>query len=301
MSKGTNVSIATSIAATTVACLWPDVVAGSESQAGGSSRPAVVTAKRLTVFVLTGQSNSLGTTADPAEEDISPGADPRDAGTAFFWRNRSTRAGDGPAVLYGDSEGRICRLQAQQGEGANRLFWGPEIGFGRRLAEAGVTNILIIKASRGGGGNSHWIKNAEMYGHIVETARQALSALPQGVEFDIAALLYVQGESDSEAEARSSGERLRMLAQNLREDLPQAENMKVLLGGIAAAGPIRDIVRQQQSDLAASDPSFRYIDTLDLRPKLYDQLHFNKSAKLELGRRLADAWLEMDRASAKPK
>ena len=129
-----------------------------------------------------------------------------------------------------------------------------------------------------------------MYQHVVETVRQAVSALPRGTDFDIAALLYVQGESDSEAEAKASGERLRLLAENLRKDLPNAVNMKVIVGGIAAAGPNRDIVRDQQSSLPATDSTFHYVNTLHLRSQLYDQLHFNKSAKLELGRRMADAW-----------
>ena len=43
--------------------------------------------------------------------------------------------------------------------------------------------------------------------------------------------------------------------------------------------------------LPAIDSTFRYINTLDLRPQLYDQLHFNRLAKLELGRRMGDAWL----------
>ncbi|MFA7174095.1 MAG: sialate O-acetylesterase [Kiritimatiellia bacterium] len=286
-----SVSIASVILATGVACMCPGIAMGAGPQSAGNAQPSVVIAKRLVIFVLTGQSNSLGTTADPGEKDISPGEDPLDITIPFFWRNRSTRAGDGPSVLYGDSGGRICGLRAQQGEGANPLFWGPEIGFGRRLAAAGVTNIMIIKASRGGGGNSHWLKHGEMYGHVLETVRQAISALPQDVAFDIAALLYIQGESDSAAEAQVSGERLRLLAQNLRKDLPHAEHMKVLAGGIAAAGAKCDIVRQQQSGLAASDSTFRYIDTLDLRPQLYDRLHFNKSAKLQVGRRMADAWL----------
>jgi hypothetical protein len=75
--------------------------------------------------------------------------------------------------------------------------------------------------------------------------------------------------------------------------------MKVLVGGIAAAGPNRDIVRAQQSGLPAIDPTFRYIDALDLRPRLYDKLHLNKSGKLELGRRLADVWLAWN-AAGKP-
>jgi len=264
---------------------------GSEGEPAKNPQSVVAIAKRLRVFVLTGQSNSLGTTADPGEKDISPGEDPFDAGIPFFWCNRSARAGDGPTVLYGDSGGKIVSLRPQQGEGKNPLFWGPEIGFGRQLAAAGVTNILIVKASRGGGGNGHWLKNGQMYLHLLQTVRQAVSALPTGTDFDISALLYVQGESDSSAEAKASGERLRLLAKNLRRDLPHAQNMKVVVGGIAAVGANRDIVRDQQSRLSTTDPTFLYINTLDLRPKLYDQLHFNKSAKLELGSRMADAWL----------
>lgn len=247
----------------------------------------------IEVFVLTGQSNSLGTTADPTEDDISPGEDLRDAGIPFFWCNRSTRAGDGPATLCGDSAGAIVSLQAQQGEGDDPLFWGPEIGFGRQLSAMGKRNILIVKASRGGGGNSFWLKGAaddHMYRHVIRTVAQATSALPTHVDFEIAALLYVQGESDTALEAEASGERLRLLARNLRQDLPHAGDMKMLVGGIAAAGESRDVVRVRQSVLPSLDPTFRYIDTLDLRGELYDQLHFNKSAKLELGRRLADAW-----------
>ncbi len=257
----------------------------------GSDKVVDGFARHVRVFVLTGQSNSLGPTANTGEKDALPGEDALDAGVPFFWSNRSTRAGDGPSVLYGDSGGMIVSLRAQQGEGEHPSFWGPEIGFGRCLAAAGVTDILIVKASRGGGGNGHWLQNGEMYRHVVETVRQAVSALPQGTDFDIAALLYIQGESDSESEARASGERLRLLAQNLRKDLPNAGNMKVLIGGIAAAGHKRDIVREQQSGLPAIDPTFRYINTLDLQHWLYDQLHFNKSAKLEIGRRMADAWL----------
>jgi hypothetical protein len=262
--------------------------------AGACLSAGPVEAGRLSVFVLTGQSNSLGTTADPKEADLTPGTDPLDARVPFFWANRSTRAGDGPAVMIGDSGGTITTLQAQQGEGASKRFWGPEIGFGRRLGAAGVTNILIVKASRGGGGNGFWLKgsaNDHMYRHVVATVRQAVAALPAGTEYEVAALLYVQGESDNDAEAEAAGERLKKLADNLRQELPQAARLKVVVGGIAAPSPRRDIVRAQQKALASADPDFRYIDTLDLQNQLYDHLHFNKAAKLEVGKRMAEAWL----------
>lgn len=248
----------------------------------------------MKVFVLTGQSNSLGTTADPKEVGAPPDPDPVDGGIPFFWANRSTRTGDGPSVLIGDSGGRILTLRAQQGEGANPLFWGPEIGFGRRLAQAGVKDFLIVKASRGGGGNGFWLKgsaNDHMYRHVVETVSKAVGALPTGTVFEVAVLLYVQGESDGESEAPLAGERLRLLADNLRKDLPRAEGMRVIIGGIAAPGVRRDTVRGKQKALPAEDKRFLYVDSLDLQGELYDNLHFNRKAKLELGRRMAEAWL----------
>jgi len=51
-------------------------------------------------------------------------------------------------MLYGDSGGKIVTLRAQQGEGPDRMFWGPEIGFARSLAAAGKKDFLIVKASR---------------------------------------------------------------------------------------------------------------------------------------------------------
>lgn len=247
---------------------------------------------RLRLFLISGQSNSLGSTADPVEPGCPPPFDPLDEAIPLYWSNRSSRSGDGPAVLLGDSGGEFKSLQFQQGEGANPIFWGPEIGFGRSLAAAGIDNFAIIKASRGGGGNGFWVKDGEdnhMYRHVMETVKGALAALPQQREVVIEALLYVQGESDSDEQAVVSGERLQLLAANLRADLPYAANMRVIIGGIAAPGERRDIVRREQAALAARDKSFTYIDTLDLQPLLYDQLHFNKTAKLELGRRMAAA------------
>ncbi len=252
-------------------------------------------APRTQIFVLTGQSNSLGTTADKKEPDITPGQSPLDETIPFFWANRSGRSGAGADVLCDSSGGKILFLRAQGGDALNPSFWGPEIGFARYLAEHGHKNILIVKASRGGGGNSFWLKGSRddhMYRHVVETVKGAVQVLPQGTNFEVAALLYVQGESDNSVEASAAGERLRTLAANLREDLPNAAGLRVIVGGIASAGATADTVRAQQSALPALDPTFRYVDTMDLQSQRYDNLHFSKGAKLELGRRMAKVWAD---------
>lgn len=68
--------------------------------------------------------------------------------------------------------------------------------------------------------------------------------------------------------------------------------MRVLIGGIGAAGAARDRVRDEQRACAERDPRATSFENLDLVPSLYDGVHFDRAAKLELGRRFAEAWFE---------
>jgi len=245
-------------------------------------------AAHVRLFVLTGQSNSLGTTAG-GEVDPSPGSDPADAHVRFFWHNVADET-----TSLGDSGGVFTNLCAQQGGyyPGSATHWGPEIAFGRRLFRAGLRDFGIVKASRGGGGNTHWSKadNGHMYTLVTATVAQAAANLTaNGDSFEIAGLLYLQGESDTVAEASVASNRLAALAANLRADLPHAAALRVVVGGIAAAGATRDIVRAQQAAFAAADPTAAHFSTVDLRDQLYDELHFDKTAKLTVGARFADA------------
>ena len=98
-----------------------------------------------TVFVLTGQSNALGTT-NGGEADPTPGTDAADARVRFFWHNWADKT-----TSLGDSGGTFTDLGAQQGGyyPGSAMHWGPEIGFGRTLARAGVQNAAIVKCEIG--------------------------------------------------------------------------------------------------------------------------------------------------------
>lgn len=137
------------------------------------------------VYILTGQSNALGTTA-AGDSQPAPGVHEADRQTAFWWSNVSSTNRAYPPALHGDSGGRISTLQPQQGDGgANPTFWGPEFGFARRLFDRGARQTLIIKACRGGGSNSLWDKAAfettadsgHMWGHLRDTVTAALAAV----------------------------------------------------------------------------------------------------------------------------
>ncbi len=248
-------------------------------------------AAHLKLFVLTGQSNSLGTT-DGDGADPGPGPDPADQEVRFFWHNLANAT-----KSLGDSGGEFTTLREQQGGfyKGSATHWGPEIGFGRRLHRAGVRDFGIIKASRGGGGNSFWSKSApdhHMYDHVLKTVTTATSSLTRaGHTFEIVGLLYLQGESDSATEAAVADTRIKELADHLRLDLPNAKALHVVIAGIAATGATRDVVRAKHAALATENGRFSYFATTDLRQHLPDQLHFNKTAKLVVGERFAYAWL----------
>ena len=245
------------------------------------------------LFVLTGQSNSLGT-SNGKESDVSPGVDAADGRLKFFWHNVADASNS-----LGDSGRVFTPLQVQQGGyyAGSAIHWGPEIDFGRSLVRAGVENVAIVKAARGGGGNTNWSKAAggHMYAHLVATVTAAASALTAtGDTFEIGGLLYMQGESDTAAEADVAGTRFLELLNNLRMDLPNATSMKAVIGGIAAAGTNRDIVRARHAAIADESSGITFISNLDLQAQLTDGLHFNKSAKLRIGRRFAQAFFSND-------
>ena len=134
-----------------------------------------------------------------------------------------------------------------------------------------------------------------MHKHLVDTVRAATDVLSErGDTFDIHGLLYVQGESDSAAEADAADTRLAALIEDLGVSLPSATDLHTVVGGISADGRSRDVVRSRQRELAGSSPSVEYFSNLDLRNSLYDGLHFDRDAKLVIGERFARTFLALD-------
>lgn len=261
---------------------------------GAFTAPTSLIAAHYKVYVLTGQSNSLGTTNQGTDDPSTPGTDTVDASIPFFWSNRSTSGGDGPSGIIGDSAGQITTLQTQQGEGAHPTFWGPEINFGRQLYKHGERDFLIIKGSRGGGGNGYWLQGAQMYNHVVDTVNSCVLDLTKdGHTFEIVGLLYLQGESNNSSEASVAGSRFASLLDNLKAELPNASNMRGYIGGIASTASKDDTTRAQQEAIAAARSDIEYFSTLDFQDQRgSDNLHYDKRAKLSIGARYAEAVLK---------
>jgi hypothetical protein len=271
--------------------------------AGFLAAAQAVAAPPVDVYILTGQSNSLGTTA--GETNYTPGTHPADAIIRFFWANVSGSASYPPAS-YGTSGNLFKPLQMQQGGVGSPYFWGAEFGFARTLYDAGRTNFVIIKASASSGGNTLWDKaafdanhnNGPMWGHVSNTVYTTLGKLvASNQSFSVRGLLYIQGEGNTTAEAPIAGSRFSLLFSNLMAAINftypgTATDMRAVIGEIAASqsNPNSQITTTQQVAVAYSNNAIAFVGTRD-QPLKSDNLHFPKSSKLEIGARMANCFL----------
>lgn len=265
-------------------------------------------ARTFNVFLLTGQSNSLGAIkgnfAD-AEKLSPPPAQVR------FWHGNF-----GGYCTGTDSE--AWENVAPQKE--SQIVFGPEFGFARAMEndiakKCGLDprTCGILKISRDGGGNTLWVApGGEAYREILATARRAFAALP-AAGFDaveLRAILYLQGESDSAAEIPLAGTRVVALRENLCRDFEamripgikkiSASRTALLIGepanfhGKDRVAPDGSTSRQHLKNAAEKLSRAAWVPTRDL-PKIRfgDSLgvHYNGNAQLVIGRRFADAFL----------
>lgn len=259
-------------------------------------------ADNLDVYILTGQSNSLGTTN--LESPSDPGLHPADSQTDFFWANASGGSSSNiayPPALSSSSGGAITNLQVQSGGD----FWGPEFGFARRLYDVGERDFLVVKASKGGGLNTFWDQatfdtnnnSGHMWGLLRDTVDSALAnVLSNGDTFDIKGFMYLQGESNNSSGAAVAGQLLGDLINNLQSHINTqypnaADNMFSVIGEIAASttNANRILTTQQQMQLAAGNSAIEFVPTRDL-PLKSDDIHFGRDSKLTIGRRFANVF-----------
>lgn len=259
---------------------------------GGMSTPA----KTLRLFLLTGQSNSLGTPATTDTNMILPRvqANAVDYQVPFFWDNTADGTPAGDAALGASSGWTNISPQLGGYYALSDDHWGPEVGFARLLWDAGYRDFGIVKASRGGGGNSYWNKtNADhhMYDKLITTVSNAVLTLPVGyTSHQVVALLYLQGESNGTTEASEADVRFSQLLANLQADLPNAAGMKAVIGQIASdSSGNRLVTTQKQLALAAARADIGFAQSAGLTVHNVDGLavHYNADSLIIMGERMA--------------
>ncbi|MDO5450323.1 MAG: sialate O-acetylesterase, partial [Akkermansia sp.] len=214
----------------------------------------------LHIYVLTGQSNSLG--AVKGSPLSAERLDAYKSQGVLMWDANMAGGLSGSAEMataWKDAGKTWFALQPARTPGTNvtgtpwegleytemnptfRSQWGgdsvmgPEYGFGYMMEKKGWLlpegdSLGVIKASRDGGGNSNWVR-----GDSLETAAKGYQTLLNSIKvalgkaredgyssITIDGLMYLQGESNSGAEVTNAASRYQQLLADLKADLKTA-------------------------------------------------------------------------------
>lgn len=165
---------------------------------------------------------------------------------------------------------------------------GPGMSFANSVkTQLGV--IGLVPCARGGTSIKQWEKGGED-GYYDNMIKRAKAATEVGGGGEIKALIWYQGESDTSYlnDAENYKGRLEKLVQNVRTDLnmPSLPILQVIIE--SADGPLKDEVIKQQK--AFKMPNVVKVDSNGLGLN-DDKIHLNTEAQVQLGKWLADAYL----------
>jgi len=164
---------------------------------------------------------------------------------------------------------------------------GPGMSFANTVKDRlGV--IGLVPCAKGGTSIKQWEKGGELYEKMIKRAKAALEVGNGG---EIKALLWYQGESDTHdlKEAKKYQVRLGKLIENVRADLnmPSLPVLEVIIE--SSDGPFKDEIIKQQK--AFTMPNVVKVDSDGLGLNK-DKIHLNTEAEVQMGKRLADAYLK---------
>lgn len=168
--------------------------------------------KTLQLYILTGQSNSLGAVkGSPADKNLLKKY--QSDGSTKFWHTNFNKDSGKPVDVAPPPSASWEPIVPQSCGTAASLYncMGPEYGFAFVMEKKGwkliptpgkeAADIGIIKASLDGGGKQYWYKGTPAYKTIVGSVNSATAkALEDGYgKVQIAGVMYLQGESNSDA------------------------------------------------------------------------------------------------------
>jgi Carbohydrate esterase, sialic acid-specific acetylesterase len=236
------------------------------------------------VFILAGQSNMVGSglTADLPTS-------PFDYQAPQFIRYSYDLSSE--SDVFASSGWELLRPSVRGDD------FGPEITFGQRV-NAALGEIAIIKqAANGTSLEADWDPNATqgplLYQRMIDRVNSSLALLDnQGIAYELAGVLWMQGESDASLSMAPLYEQnLTQFISAVRNDLG-APGLAFTIGRISNRSTFSglDIIRQAQANVAKADPNVLAVD-LDHLTLQNDRVHFTSAGQIGLGEAFADAVL----------
>lgn len=271
-----------------------------------SSLPVCATegAGTMHLYILTGQSNSLGSVkGSPA----SPGLLGQYASEGLLYNGsmaKDTGTTHDPTPAWATV---APHLPAYNGNNC----MGPEYGFSYMMLHKGWVSsaqgdgLGVIKASLDGGGNSYWQRGTNAYNSILASTKAAIDAMKESGSYSsvcLDGLLYLQGESDSGADITNAQTRYESFISNLKSDLAAAGYDSSLLDSSVLGEPAtwngRDTAYNgtttvaELKKLADRDESIGWVRTRDLGKIASGDsmgVHYDGKSEITIGARYAYA------------
>ncbi|CAA2934015.1 Hypothetical predicted protein [Olea europaea subsp. europaea] len=146
--------------------------------------------------------------------------------------------------------------------------------------------IGLVPCAVGGTNISEWRRGSVLYNQLINRANTALQ--DGGI---IRALLWYQGESDTviHSDAKLYKRRLERFFDDLRSDLMSPTLPIIQVALASGTGPYIEIIRKAQLETNLQNVKCVDAKGLPLEP---DELHLTTLAQVELGKMLADAFLQ---------
>lgn len=251
------------------------------------------------VYVLTGQSNSLGAVkGSPASaEELA-----RYASEGLLWSSNMERDTGKPF----DAAPAWVKVQPQLPKYNGAFCMGPEYGFAhmmqrRKWHASPKSRVCVIKASLDGGGNTFWLSDKPAYKTLTKALGDGLSALEGSSQ--VQALLYLQGESDKGVEITKAPVRFMELKSRLQKTLKK--ELRYAVAGECATWHGRDekdsegkTTAQLMQALAQKKKEIGWVRTRDLTKITSGDsmgVHYDGRSQLSIGARYAYAVALLER------
>ncbi|XP_049398763.1 probable carbohydrate esterase At4g34215 isoform X2 [Solanum stenotomum] len=171
---------------------------------------------------------------------------------------------------------------------------GPGMSFANELKmdDPDIGVIGLVPCAIGGTNITQWVRGGWLYNEMIRRTKVAL----QGGG-TIRGMLWYQGESDAIDldDAKLYKGRLKKFFKDVRRDLELPTLPIVQVALATAPGPYMEVIRKAQ--LGINLPNVRCVDAKGL-PIGPDLLHLTTPAQVQLGKMLANAFLQTQRENA---
>jgi iduronate 2-sulfatase len=253
-------------------------------------------AEDVHLYFLGGQSNGNGRANAGDIPDGSPLASPQ-TDVSLWYRNTQTA----PKPL-GLPQSQIIDLVPGSGFGTSGTVYdiefGPEVAFGRTLADAlPDQNVMIVKHTFGGSNlNSDWSSTGSKYAGFLTTANAAIAAVEgNGDNPILMGMIWVQGEADTGgSSATNYATNLTDLISRVRTDLFDGGDAPFVLSrlsdnqyGSLSSGV--QSVRAAQDFVGANVANTAVVNTDDdllFTTRVGDIIHYDANGQISLGNAL---------------